>query len=283
MKQENIYQTFEIEYKELNECPKEEHKHSFFELVYIVYGMGRQLINNESFNYEAGQMFLITPDDTHCFEVQNTTGFLFIRFSNIYIQSKTIDKSQVKRLEFILENANHRPGCILRNKSDKRFVRSLVDVILREYAANDLFSNELTIQLINTLIVIISRNISRCMPDNIRIDSQDKIIDIITYIQNNIHNPKKIKSTVISERFNLSVFYLGRYFKKHTEQTLQQYILAYRLRLIEIRLLHSQMRINEIAFELGFSDESHLVKFFKKYKGVSPGEYRKSRQITDYL
>ena len=38
----------------------------------------------------------------------------------------------------------------------------------------------------------------------------------------------------------------------------------YKLKLVENRLLHSEMRINEIAAELGFTDESHLNKLFKK-------------------
>ncbi|MEO5889419.1 MAG: helix-turn-helix domain-containing protein [Ferruginibacter sp.] len=56
---------------------------------------------------------------------------------------------------------------------------------------------------------------------------------------------------------------------------MQQYISNYKLRLIETSLLHSDMRINEIAYELNFTDESHLNRIFKKYKGVSPSEFRK--------
>ena len=52
---------------------------------------------------------------------------------------------------------------------------------------------------------------------------------------------------------------------------MQQYIIKYKLKLVENRLLHSEMRINEIAAELGFTDESHLNKLFKNiFKGVIP-------------
>lgn len=42
------------------------------------------------------------------------------------------------------------------------------------------------------------------------------------------------------------------------------------------KLQHSDMRINEIADALGFTGESHLNKFFRKQKGQSPGQYRKT-------
>jgi AraC family L-rhamnose operon regulatory protein RhaS len=74
--------------------------------------------------------------------------------------------------------------------------------------------------------------------------------------------------------FNISLSYLGRYFKKHTGETIQQYIANYKIKLIEHRLLHRDMRIKEITQEFGFSDESHFVKFFSKQKGTQPSNYR---------
>ena len=49
---------------------------------------------------------------------------------------------------------------------------------------------------------------------------------------------------------------------------MQQYILNYKMKMVESRLLHTDMRINEIVEELGFTDESHLNRLFHKYKGV---------------
>jgi len=86
----------------------------------------------------------------------------------------------------------------------------------------------------------------------------------------------KIRMDELSRHFNISKSYLGRYFKKQTNETIQHYIINYRLKMIENKLLYSNMRITEIAFELGFTDESHLDKFFKKKKGISPTKFRKS-------
>ena len=280
MKKINLYQPFEIIYQELTEYSVEEHQHSFFELVSIVSGTGIQCINNNVFKYHAGHLFLITPSDYHSFDIHESTQFMFIRFNDIYIKSNMLDTKEIKQLEFILNNANHQPGCILRNKSDKGLVKPLIEAIIREHINRDLYDAELIRQIVNTLIIIVARNIAKLLPDTINTSTETKALDILQYIQNYIYESDKIKSEVIAKHFDISESYLGRYFKKHTNETMQQYIINYKLKLIESRLLHSNMRIGEIALELGFSDESHMNKIFKKQHNVSPSEYRKKHKIV---
>ncbi len=280
MKKINLYQPFEIIYQELTEYSVEEHQHSFFELVSIVSGTGIQCINNNVFKYHAGHLFLITPSDYHSFDIHESTQFMFIRFNDIYIKSNMLDTKEIKQLEFILNNANHQPGCILRNKSDKGLVKPLIEAIIREHINRDLYDAELIRQIVNTLIIIVARNIAKLLPDTINTSTETKALDILQYIQNYIYESDMIKSEVIAKHFDISESYLGRYFKKHTNETMQQYIINYKLKLIESRLLHSNMRIGEIALELGFSDESHMNKIFKKQHAVSPSEYRKKHKIV---
>ena len=207
MKRENLHQPFEISFSEFDESMLKEHDHTFFELVYILSGTGIQWINNNKFSYHDGHLFMITPGDSHSFEIHSTTKFINIKFNDIYIHSAVFGTENIKRLEFILQHANHQPGCILRNRTDK------------------------------------------------------------------------LKTKAISQHFGISENYLGRYFKKHTNETMQQYILNYKLKLVENRLLHSEMRISEIVAELGFTDESHLNKLFKKYRGCSPTNFRKNNAV----
>ncbi|WP_222596927.1 helix-turn-helix domain-containing protein [Chitinophaga pinensis] len=84
----------------------------------------------------------------------------------------------------------------------------------------------------------------------------------------------------MSHEFGISLAYLGRYFKKHTGKTMQDYIASYKTKLIENRLRYSTMRLSEIVDELGFADESHFNKFFKKQKGMNPSEYRKNLPVS---
>ena len=275
MKRENLHQPFEISFSELDESQLQEHDHTFFELVYILSGTGVQWINNNKFLYHDGHLFMITPGDTHSFDIHTTTKFVYIKFNDIYIHSAVLGTENIRRLEFILQHANHRPGCILRNQTDKLLVKPMIEAIIREYVNRNIYSSEIITQLINTIVIIVARNIALFLPEQIDENSEDKSLNILQYIQSNICFPEKIKARTISQHFGISPNYLGRYFKK---QTMQQYIFNYKMKMVESRLLHSEMRINEIVEELGFTDESHLNKLFKKYKGCNPTDFRKKHR-----
>lgn len=278
MKRENLHQPFEISFSELDESQLQEHDHTFFELVYILSGTGVQWINNNKFLYHDGHLFMITPGDTHSFDIHTTTKFVYIKFNDIYIHSAVLGTENIRRLEFILQHANHRPGCILRNQTDKLLVKPMIEAIIREYVNRNIYSSEIITQLINTIVIIVARNIALFLPEQIDENSEDKSLNILQYIQSNICFPEKIKARTISQHFGISPNYLGRYFKKQTNETMQQYIFNYKMKMVESRLLHSEMRINEIVEELGFTDESHLNKLFKKYKGCNPTDFRKEHR-----
>ena len=57
-------------------------------------------------------------------------------------------------------------------------------------------------------------------------------------------------------------------------------LIIIKTKLIEHRLQFSEKRINEISYEFGFTDESHFNKFFKKQKGNSPSEFRKTVRLN---
>lgn len=276
MIRDNLYEPFQIVLKEvMDACPRPEHKHTFFEFVYIVSGTGYHLINQSRYAYQPGTLFLLTPEDAHLVDIEQPTQLLFIRFNDLYIKTNRLSVPDRERMEFILKNASHQPGSIIRNEADNRIIQPIMEAIVREQADQALYNRELIQQYVNTLIMLVARNIATALPDNVSEQTEEKALDILQYIQQNIYHPEKIKTEYISKHLGISESYLGRYFKKHANETMQQYITNYRLKLIENRLLHSNMRIVEIADEFGFTDKSHFNRIFKKYRGMSPSEFRK--------
>jgi AraC-like DNA-binding protein len=281
MNKEHLPEPFSVVYKTLEAGPKQAHQHHFFELVYIVSGTGLQCINKNHFAYHEGHMFLITPEDCHSFEVHSTTGFFFLRFNNIYLKQDGLGMENIRQLEYILQNANHRPGCILRNQTDKQLVKPMVEAIIREEVNRDPYNRELIRHLVNTLIVVVARNIAKYQQLDVSEHSETRAMEILQYIQSNIYEPDKLRAEHIGQQFSISTAYLSRYFKLHMGQNMQDYINRYKITLIEHRLRHSDKRINEIADEFSFTDESHFNKFFRKNSGQSPTAFRKSGRKTE--
>ncbi|GAA0549502.1 AraC family transcriptional regulator [Chitinophaga japonensis] len=281
MKSQVLYKQYEIEWKKMQRFARAMKRNNFFELIYVIDGTGIQTVNKNRFNYRKGNLFLLTPQDVYSFDIATATTFFFLRFNELYVKEKiSKDRDAVKQVEYILQNASHRPGCILKNKVDKPLIATLVESILKEQTNQQLYYNRITEQIVSTVITIVARNIALKLPKNIKETTGEPVLEILHYIQQNIFEPENLRAKKLSKHFSISLNYLGRYFKKQTGETLQSYITNYKLRLVEARLLHSDMRINEIAYEFNFTDESHLNRVFKKYKSMSPTAFRKMNKVN---
>lgn len=275
MGRENIDQLVKVEYHQVVNCPLKDNQFSFFQIIYVICGEGFLKINNNIASYSKGSLILLTPNDQHNLEVIEHTELLLVKFSERYV--KDYKWNSINSMECLLYGASYLSGCILQNKPDVILVDSIVSSLLHGINHPDLFQEELTLHYVNALIVIAARNISKMRVAHVASNTDKRVLDIINYIQGNIHDPALLKVSSIAHKFGFSESYLGSYFKKQCGETIQHYILNYKMRLIEHRLLFSDMRINEIVSEFGFSDESHLNKFFKKTHVMSLTEFRKTK------
>lgn len=279
MARENIHQSLEVYYEKVSECPLRDRRFNFFEMVYVISGTGKHTVNGNTFAFRKADLFLITPKDCHEFDIEGTCEFMIIRFGENYIreyQWKSID-----HIECLLYYASHLPGSLLVNTDDRAMVASLMDNLQQITRHDPLYGEDLTRHLVNAMIVIATRNIAIVMPQNSTQHPDARLLQLLDYIQEHIRRPELLKVAVMAEKFGLSATYLGSYFRKQCNESLQQYIASYRIRLIEHRLRFSDKRVHEIADEFGFTDESHINKFFKKHKGSSLKAYRKDKSSRD--
>jgi AraC-like DNA-binding protein len=78
----------------------------------------------------------------------------------------------------------------------------------------------------------------------------------------------------IAAHAGLSVFAFVRKFKHETGVSPWQFILKGRIEAAKHRLLHSDLSISEIAYEVGWQNVSHFTALFRKHVGMTPGRYR---------
>jgi len=73
----------------------------------------------------------------------------------------------------------------------------------------------------------------------------------------------------------LSPFHFARAFKKATGASPHQHLLQRRLERAKELLARPDSRIGDVAFRLGFSDQSHLTRLFRRHYGMTPRAYQR--------
>jgi AraC-like DNA-binding protein len=78
----------------------------------------------------------------------------------------------------------------------------------------------------------------------------------------------------VAKTVNTSTFYFCKMFKKHTGLNFTEYVSRVRIESAKNLLLNPNLRISEIAYEVGFQSLTHFNRVFKGVVGESPTEYR---------
>jgi AraC family transcriptional regulator, L-rhamnose operon regulatory protein RhaS len=284
MKRFNQYETFNFNRFELAEWPYPLHNHNHFEIIFIHHGTGIHHINENRFPYEAGDVFLLGLEDSHTFDIHTSTRFCYLRFTGLFFQNQSLewkDKQWQQTIEYLFHGPYQSSGSIVKDADEKKRLDHLLTVLLDEYDnRKKQFAEQIVDYLMRAIVSILARNISL---QNLHLHNSStphirsqQLEDILLYIHQHIHSPKKLRIEQMSAHFQYSANYLSIFFKRQTGESLQQYILRYKLKMVETRLRYSDRSISQIAFEFGFSDESHLSKLFKKYYQLTPGDFRKS-------
>jgi AraC-like DNA-binding protein len=96
------------------------------------------------------------------------------------------------------------------------------------------------------------------------------------YMNENIEN--KISLQEIASYFGYSVSYFYRLFQKETNYSPISYFLHIKVERACQLLVHTDMKINQIAFKLGFEDPYYFSRIFTKITGMSPKKYRDEKK-----
>lgn len=103
--------------------------------------------------------------------------------------------------------------------------------------------------------------------------SQTIIDKINQYIEQ--HYREDIGRNEIGAFFYLAPEYLAKMYKKKTGKNLKDRINEYRLEKAKDLLSREDVRVSDVAAEVGFSNFSYFSTLFKKYAGMTPNEFHK--------
>ena len=88
------------------------------------------------------------------------------------------------------------------------------------------------------------------------------------------HQTEELKLGQVAKAVNMSSYYFCKTFKKVTGINFTDYVARIRIEKSKNLLLNPNLRVSEIAFEVGFQSLTHFNRVFKKILGQSPTDYR---------
>ena len=273
------YDPFDIYCFEATEWVHPTHNHTYIEIIFIRAGSGSHMLNGNTFPYQNGDIFLLGPEDYHHFQIDTATTFAFIRFTEHFVKEAVMPKHKAWQgvIDALFTSEYKSNGSIVNREEEKEVLDNLLTVLIYEYQNRQTEASEVIIEsLMRALSSILVRNlIQQTSAADRQLHPAPLLDELLIYIRQNISKPEKLKMEHLSEKFHYAPTYLSTYFKKQVGESLQQYMLKYRLSLVANALQNSDKTISAISFEFGFTDESHLSKMFRKYYGHSPKAFRK--------
>lgn len=131
-----------------------------------------------------------------------------------------------------------------------------------------LFSRLVTERDNNSIYELFSQIPDLHSKESIPVKKLDRVKD---YIDN--HFTSDISISDISEKFTLNRYCFIRSFKKQYYLSPHQYIMNQRINRAK-ELIRRGFSLTDITYDCGFYDQSHFIKTFKVYTGLTPEKFK---------
>jgi len=99
---------------------------------------------------------------------------------------------------------------------------------------------------------------------------------IMEEVQKNYKEDMNLKT--LSYKYHMNASYLGQIFQKETGSSFAQYLNNVKNSIAKDLILNTNMKINDIAREVGYPDTSYFYRKFKQCYGVSPASLRNMKK-----
>lgn len=105
-----------------------------------------------------------------------------------------------------------------------------------------------------------------------------QLASILSYIQGNY---KTTTLDDLSKEFHFSIPYLSKLIKTTTGHTFKEMIQTLKLNKAIELLSSTDLKIRDISETIGYENDTHFIRTFKKVYGLSPNQYR--QQLTNKI
>lgn len=244
------------------------HWHDFFEMGCIVSGMGRHVVNGQSFRLQPGMVFLLTTADFH--ELIPDEGETIELFDFIFNDS-------LMRPAIYETVLGHSGQLIHTFDSEHAQEMESEFTLLWGESQHWQFGSEILVQ--GSFERIVVHLVRQLEPNRLGDRNESKetihpsIRKALLYIQHHFRKPLSLADA--ADYAGLSANYFSECFRRQVGISFQDYLNERRLQFASSLLRSSELPVTEVCFAAGFNTIPHFDRIFKRKFGCSPREYRK--------
>ena len=98
--------------------------------------------------------------------------------------------------------------------------------------------------------------------------------DIESFIESN-YSDSNMNIVMMVEKLGISYSYARQLFKEYFDSTFVNYLNTRRIQEAKILMCREDLSIKAVAVNIGYNNDQSFTRFFKKFEGITPGEYRR--------
>jgi YesN/AraC family two-component response regulator len=246
------------------------HKHSFFEVCYVVDGEGEYIENDYTYQLQKNKLFLSRLDVLH--QIKSDSGLFLLYIGFELIESKSSDK-WIKIMEQI-------EGCsdIMIDAEEDATFSLLWESLLSKASKNDHpFLEDILISTAYSLILSLLERFSPMLSNNSNQKvSNEQYSPILSqaklYIQDNLSDTLKLSD--IAKHLHISSRHLTRLFVKELGVSYSEYVKNERIQKSATLLKTTNLSIKDISEQTGFKNVHYFTRVFTATVGNPPGNFR---------
>jgi AraC family transcriptional activator of pobA len=234
----------------------------------------------QDYDFDEGVMFCMAPHQILSVireeNGKNPSGWMMMIHPDFLWN--TVLASAIKKYEFFNYSVNE---ALFLSEDEEIKIQQITDNIKQEYQTNiDKFSQSIIISQLETLLNYSQRFYQRQFITRHKAHHQFlERLEILLkdYFEGNNLKEQGLPSVrLLSDKFNMSQYYMRSLLKTLTGQTTQQHIHEKLIEKAKEKLSTTELSVSEIAYELGFEHSQSFSKLFKAKTDISPLEFRKS-------
>lgn len=257
--------------------PMELHRHgTYVELVIVMEGSGRHLLEGHSFSIGEGDVFVIPSNTLHGYSHCNNLGLINVLFDQKRLE---LPERQLLRIPGYSALFTYEPQLRSRHQFESR-LRISKDVVacLRTTLAQtreEVDSRRPGFDAVSTgyltqVLVELARQYGT-MTDS-KSQALVKLSDLLEWLEHNFETT--ITAESLASRASMSQSTLTRSFRQCFGVSPMNYVIGLRIRRAERLLLAPDARVKEIAPQVGIGNTSYFARLFKQHTGLDPTAYR---------